>query len=123
MTTKKSAAKKSAAPKAPAKSLFENPPQTATPTPSPIADNTPAFLLALLVAEKLLKPLPGRNRVHELCDPADFQTRMDKLVASNVNLPDESAKTAPKIVIYEIPLLPELSCSPSCLEFMDQPTT
>jgi hypothetical protein len=43
--------------------------------------NTPAFLLAVLRAEKLVRPLPGRQRVHELCDPADFQTRMDKLVA------------------------------------------
>lgn len=58
--------------------------------------NTPAFLLAVLRAEKLVRPLPGRQRVHELCDPADFQTRMDKLLASDINLPHEPAKTPPK---------------------------
>jgi hypothetical protein len=37
--------------------------------------NTPAFLLAVLRAEKLAQPLPDRPRAHELCDP-DFQARM-----------------------------------------------
>jgi hypothetical protein len=58
--------------------------------------NTRAFLLAVLRAEKLVRPLPGRQRVHELCDPADFQARMDKLVASDINLPDDPAKAPPK---------------------------
>jgi hypothetical protein len=59
--------------------------------------NTPAFLLAVLVAENLLKPLPKCKRVHELCNPGEFLARMDKLMATKVNLPDESALSKPKI--------------------------
>lgn len=58
--------------------------------------NTPAFLLAVLVAENLLKPLPRCKRVHELCNSEDFLARMEKLMATKVNLPDESAKSKPK---------------------------
>jgi len=59
--------------------------------------NTPGFLLAVLAAEKLIRPLPGKQRVHELVEGSDFQARMDKLVASNASLPDDAAKTKPKL--------------------------
>ncbi|MBK7731184.1 MAG: hypothetical protein IPJ33_22475 [Gammaproteobacteria bacterium] len=59
--------------------------------------NTPGFLLAVLAAENLIRPLPGKQRVHELVEGSDFQARMDKLIASNANLPDDAAKTAPKL--------------------------
>ena len=59
--------------------------------------NTPGFLLAVLAAEGLIRPLPGKQRVHELVQGSDFQARMDKLIASNANLPDDAAKTKPKL--------------------------
>ncbi len=59
--------------------------------------NTPGFLLAVLAAEGLIRPLPGKQRVHELVQNSDFQTRMDKLIASNANLPDDAAGTKPKL--------------------------
>ena len=33
--------------------------------------NTPGYLLAVLRAEKLIQPLPGKTRVHELCPDGD----------------------------------------------------
>ena len=59
--------------------------------------NTPGFLLAVLAAEGLIRPMPGKQRVHELVQGSDFQARMDKLIASNANLPDDAAKTKPKL--------------------------
>ena len=59
--------------------------------------NTPGFLLAVLAAENLIRPLPGKQRVHELVQGSDFQARMDKLIASNANLPDDAAGTKPKL--------------------------
>lgn len=59
--------------------------------------NTPGFLLAVLAAENLIRPLPGKQRVHELVQGSDFQARTDKLIASNANLPDDAAKTKPKL--------------------------
>ncbi|MBK6584923.1 MAG: hypothetical protein IPG20_18955 [Gammaproteobacteria bacterium] len=59
--------------------------------------NTPGFLLAVLAAEKLIRPMPGKQRVHELVQNADFQARMEKLIASNANLPDDAAGTKPKL--------------------------
>jgi hypothetical protein len=41
--------------------------------------------------------MPGKQRVHELVQGSDFQARMDKLIASNANLPDDAAKTKPKL--------------------------
>jgi hypothetical protein len=40
--------------------------------------NTPGYLLAVLRAEKLIQPLPGKTRVHELC--ADWDTRVASIV-------------------------------------------
>ncbi len=59
--------------------------------------NTPGFLLAVLAAENLVRPLPGKQRVHELVQNSDFQARMDKLIASNANLPDDAAGIKPKL--------------------------
>lgn len=44
--------------------------------------NTPAFLLTVLKAEKLVQPIKGKTRKHELCDPSDFQARIDKLMSA-----------------------------------------
>ena len=45
--------------------------------------NTPAFLLAALSNEKLLTPIRGRRRGHELADVEAFVARMDKLVSGS----------------------------------------
>ena len=59
--------------------------------------NTPGFLLAVLAAENLIRPLPGKQRVHELVQNSDFQARMEKLIASSANLPDDAAVTKPQL--------------------------
>ncbi|MHC4799670.1 MAG: hypothetical protein ACYTF1_23800, partial [Planctomycetota bacterium] len=43
--------------------------------------NTPAFIMAALTQEKLLRVLKGKKRGHELLDPEGFDARMDKLVS------------------------------------------
>ena len=43
--------------------------------------NTPGFLIAVLVAEGLIEPVPGKTRVHQPCDPATFLASLDKLKA------------------------------------------
>ena len=43
--------------------------------------NTPSFLLAALKHEELIQRVKGRTRKHELCDPADFQDRVTKLMS------------------------------------------
>jgi hypothetical protein len=40
--------------------------------------NTPGYLLAVLRAEKLIQPLPGKIRVHELCP--DWDARVASIV-------------------------------------------
>jgi hypothetical protein len=49
--------------------------------------NTPAFMLAALTNERLLRVLKGKKRGHEFLDPEGFTDRMDRLV---------SAKAKPK---------------------------
>jgi hypothetical protein len=34
--------------------------------------NTPGFLIAVLVAEGILEPVPDKKRLHQACDPAAF---------------------------------------------------
>jgi hypothetical protein len=34
--------------------------------------NTPGFLIAVLVAEAILEPVPDKKRLHQACDPAAF---------------------------------------------------
>ena len=45
--------------------------------------NTPSFLLAVLKHEKLLQPMKGKKRSHELVDPGPFLAKVDKLMSSN----------------------------------------
>jgi hypothetical protein len=44
--------------------------------------NTPAFMLAALSNERLLRVLKGKKRGHEFLDPEGFTDRMDRLAAS-----------------------------------------
>jgi hypothetical protein len=56
--------------------------------------NTPAFLLAVLKHEKLIQPMKGKKRSHELSDPKPFLTNMEKLMASGAT--PKATKTARK---------------------------
>ena len=46
--------------------------------------NTPAFLLAALAHEKLLRPMKGKKRSHEPVDPEEFTAMVKKLTAAEV---------------------------------------
>lgn len=41
--------------------------------------NTPGFLVSVLCAERLLEPMPDRQRVHRACDPARFLDSIEEL--------------------------------------------
>lgn len=73
--------------------------------------NTPAFLLAVLVSEGLLKPLPDKLRGYEILDSAAFMSEVSKLIASDVNLKvaEVSNKTAPSITKSASPIKPKKS--------------
>jgi hypothetical protein len=43
--------------------------------------NTPSFLLAALVHEKLLRPMKGKQRCHEVGDPKAFTEKVTKLTS------------------------------------------
>ena len=56
--------------------------------------NTPAFLLAALSQEKLVRVLKGKKREHEILDPSVFIAKVEKLIASGVDIKvNEPAKT------------------------------
>ena len=48
--------------------------------------NTSAFILAAMKHLKLLRPLPKKQRLHELLDPGPFLDRMEKLMSSTGNV-------------------------------------
>ncbi len=54
--------------------------------------NTPGFLIATLVKEGILEPVPDSKRHYQLCEPADFLAEMDKLTAAH----SKSVKPKPK---------------------------
>ena len=51
--------------------------------------NTPAFLLATLVNEKLLTPSADKQRGYEILDSAAFMAEATKLIESDINLNSE----------------------------------
>jgi hypothetical protein len=57
------------------------------------SSNTPGFLIAVLVAEELLEPMPGKSRVHQPCDPSAF---LDSVSALQGGAAPASKKFAPK---------------------------
>jgi hypothetical protein len=61
--------------------------------------NSPAFMVAALTQEKLLRVLKGKKRGHELLDPKDFNAKMDKLVSSGVKPKGTVKKTVRKTPI------------------------
>ncbi len=68
--------------------------------------NTPAFLLAVLVSEGLLKALPDKLRGYEILDSAAFMAEVSKLIASDVNLKaaEVSNKSAPTLTKSTSPI-------------------
>ena len=51
--------------------------------------NTPAFLLAILKAEGLVKPLGDKKRGYERIDPSEFIAEIKKLISSAIDLKQE----------------------------------
>jgi hypothetical protein len=58
--------------------------------------NTPAFLLAVLLHEKILRPMPGKLRRHEFLDDLAFMEKVDKLLSGGGDAKGKPAKTAGK---------------------------
>ena len=56
--------------------------------------NTPAFMLAALTNERLLRVLKGKKRGHELLDPEGFDAKMEKLVPAKARPKGTVRKTA-----------------------------
>jgi hypothetical protein len=61
--------------------------------------NTPGFLLAVLLHEKVIRSMQGKLRRHQLMDPAIFTGKVEKLMASGNSAKGKSAKTAGKPAI------------------------
>jgi hypothetical protein len=59
--------------------------------------NSPAFHMAALSQEKLLRVLKGKKRGHELLDPDGFHARMDKLVTTGKSTGATRKKSARKV--------------------------
>ena len=68
--------------------------------------NTPAFLLAVLAQEKLVCVLKGKKREHEILDPSGFIAKVEKLIASGVDVKvkESAAKTTSKTPIKKTPV-------------------
>ena len=58
--------------------------------------NSPAFLMAALSKERLLRVLKGKKRGHEFLDPEGFTDRMDKLVSAKANAGVKTKATVKK---------------------------
>ena len=62
--------------------------------------NTPGFLLAVLLKEKLVRSLQGKSRRHELADPSVFMDKVEKLLAGGGDAEGKSvvkpARSAPR---------------------------
>ena len=58
--------------------------------------NTPGFLLAVLLHEKLVRSMQGKLRRHELGDPSVFTAKVDKLLAGGGNAKGKTAANTTK---------------------------
>jgi hypothetical protein len=54
--------------------------------------NTPGFLLAVLLHEKVIRSMQGKLRRHELMDPSVFTEKVEKLMAAGGDAKAKSAK-------------------------------
>ena len=60
------------------------------------SSNSPAFMVAALTQENLLRDLKGKKRGHEFLDPEGFNARMDQLVASKAKTEGTTGSTVKK---------------------------
>jgi hypothetical protein len=60
--------------------------------------NTPGFLLAVLLHEKVIRSLQGKLRRHQLMDPSVFTEKIEKLMASGTQAKGKADKTTEKSV-------------------------
>ena len=58
--------------------------------------NTPSFMLAVLKHEKLVQPVRGKQRKHELSDPKPFMDRISDLMSANAKPKTTRKKAAVK---------------------------
>jgi hypothetical protein len=58
--------------------------------------NTPGFMLAVLLHEKVIRSMQGKLRRHELMDTSVFTAKVEKLIASGSQVKSKSAKTSEK---------------------------
>ena len=58
--------------------------------------NTPAFLLAVLLHERVVRSMQGKLRRHELMDPSVFTEKVQKLMASGTQAKSKSGGNAAK---------------------------
>jgi len=56
--------------------------------------NTPGFLMAVLLHEKVIRSMQGKLRRHKLMNPSVFTDKVQKLMSSGTQVKDKSAKTA-----------------------------
>jgi hypothetical protein len=61
--------------------------------------NTSAFILAAMKHLKLLKPLPKKQRLHELLDPQPFLDQLEKLMSAPVKTRATAKKTVRKAAV------------------------
>jgi hypothetical protein len=55
--------------------------------------NTPGFLLAVLLHEKVIRSMQGKLRRHQLADPSVFTVKVQKLMASGTQAKVKAAKS------------------------------
>jgi hypothetical protein len=65
--------------------------------------NTPAFIMAALTHERLLRVLKGKKRGHEFLDPEGFDAKMDKLVSAKAKPKGTTSSTRKKAVTRKAP--------------------
>jgi hypothetical protein len=61
--------------------------------------NTPGFMMAVLLHEKVVRSQQGKLRRHELADPSVFTDKVDKLLESGGDAKSKSAKPVKKAPI------------------------
>jgi hypothetical protein len=67
------------------------------------SSNTPAFIVAALTHERLLRVLKGKKRGHQFLDPEGFDAKMQKLVSSKVKPKVTASSTRKKAVTKKAP--------------------
>ena len=58
--------------------------------------NTPGFLVAVLCAEGIIKPMGEKKRVHQACDPKPFLASVEALQGGSPKQPKAKAKAVSK---------------------------